>query len=385
MNMIPSSTLRSDLDLLRELSASSPVTAILGPRQCGKTTLSRQIEADHRFDLENPRDLARLENPQLALENLRGLVVIDEIQRRPDLFPLLRYLVDQPKNPRFLILGSASPDLLRQGSETLAGRLAILRLGGFRLVELGPDKQDRLWLRGGYPRSVLAGTEKESLRWREDYVATFLERDLPQLGIRVPAPTLRRFWLMLSHVHGQILSLSELGRSMGVSHVAVRRYVDILESTFMVRVLQPWFSNTSKRIVRSPKAYLRDSGLLHCLQSIGSWESLEGHPSRGASWEGFALEECARSIGLRDEDLFFWATQAGAELDLFWKHEGKAWGVEFKATDAPRITKSMRIALEDLDLAHLWVVHPGTDRWEMEDRVTALPLREVLGNWAYPA
>jgi predicted AAA+ superfamily ATPase len=343
------------------------------------------MEADHRFDLENPRDLARLDNPQLALENLRGLVVIDEIQRKPELFPLMRYLVDQPGSPRFLILGSASPDLLKQGSETLAGRLAILRLGGFRLVELGSDQQERLWLRGGFPRSVLAGSEKESLRWREDYVATFLERDLPQLGIRVPAPTLRRFWLMLSHVHGQILSLSELGRSMGVSHVAVRHYVDILESTFMVRVLQPWFSNTSKRIVRSPKVYLRDSGILHRLQSIDSREALEGHPLRGASWEGFALEECARSIGLRDEELFFWGTQAGAELDLSWKHGGKAWGIEFKATDAPRMTKSMRIALEDLELAHLWVVHPGKDRWEMEDRVTAQPLREVATNWVYPA
>jgi hypothetical protein len=384
MNMLDPIQPRSDLALLQELCATSPVTAILGPRQCGKTTLSRQIEANHRFDLENPRDLARLDNPQMALENLRGLVVIDEIQRRPDLFPLLRYLVDQPGSPRFLILGSASPDLLKQGSETLAGRLAILRLGGFRLAELGPDQQDRLWLRGGYPRSVLAGSEKESLRWREDYVATFLERDLPLLGIRVPAPTLRRFWLMLSHVHGQILSLSELGRSMGVSHVAVRHYVDILESTFMVRVLQPWFSNTSKRIVRSPKVFLRDSGLLHRLQSIDSWEALEGHPLRGASWEGFALEECARSIGLRDEDLFFWATQAGAELDLFWRHKGKTWGIEFKATDAPKTTRSMRVALEDLELAHLWVVHPGKDRWKMDERITALPLREVLANWAYP-
>lgn len=383
--MIDSSHFRADLALLRELCAASPVTAILGPRQCGKTTLSRQIEADHRFDLENPRDLARLDNPQLALENLRGLVVIDEIQRQPDLFPLLRYLVDQPGSPRFLILGSASPDLLKQGSETLAGRLAILRLGGFRLVELGPDQQDRLWLRGGFPRSVLAGSEKESLRWREDYVATFLERDLSQLGIRVPASTLRRFWLMLSHAHGQILSLSELGRSMGVSHVAVRHYVDILESTFMVRVLQPWFSNTSKRIVRSPKVYLRDSGLLHRLQSIDSWEALEGHPLRGASWEGFALEECARSIGLRDEELFFWATQAGAELDLFWKRDGKAWGIEFKATDAPKTTRSMHIALEDLALAHLWVVHPGKERWKMDERITAIPLREVAANWAYPA
>ena len=234
MNEIP--LLRVDLDLLRELCSSSPVTAILGPRQCGKTTLSRQIATDHRFDLENPRDLARLDNAQMVLENLRGLVVIDEIQRRPDLFPLLRYLVDQPESPRFLVLGSASPELLRQGSETLAGRLALLRLGGLRLVEVGADRQDLLWLRGGFPRSVLAESDRASQRWRDDYISTFLERDLPQLGIRVPAPTLRRFWTMVSHVHGQILSLSELGRSMGVSHVAVRHYVDILEHAFMLRV-----------------------------------------------------------------------------------------------------------------------------------------------------
>lgn len=375
--------MRLDRDLLFELCRTNPVTAILGPRQCGKTTLSRQVEANARFDLENPRDLARLEQPQLALEHLQGLVVIDEIQRRPDLFPLMRYLVDQPGAPRFLILGSASPELLKQGSESLAGRMALLRLGGFRLAEAGIQEQDKLWLRGGFPRSFLAGGDRESLRWREDYIATYLERDLPELGIRIPSAALRRFWTMLSHVHGQILSLSELGRSMGVAHTTVRGYVDILESTFMVRTLQPWFSNTSKRLVKSPKIYLRDSGLLHRLQAIDSWEALEGHPLRGASWEGFALEECTRSIGMRDEEFFFWATQAGAEIDLFWRHEGRNWGVEFKCADAPRTTKSMRTALDDLELEHLWVVHPGRERWAMDERITALPLREVHAHWDY--
>ncbi len=379
-----SSTYRSDLEFLQECCTSSPVTAILGPRQCGKTTLSRQIQADHRFDLENPRDLARLENAQLTLERLQGLVVIDEIQCRPDLFPLLRYLVDQPESARYLILGSASPQLLKQGSETLAGRLALLRLGGFRICELGPQSQDDLWLRGGFPRSYLASSTRESLRWREDYIATFLERDIPNLGIRVPPPTLRRFWLMLSHIHGQILSLSELGRSMDVSNTAIRHYIDILESTFMIRTLQPWFSNTSKRLVKSPKVYLRDSGIFHRLQTIDSWNALEGHPARGASWEGFALEECARSLGKRDQELYFWATQAGAELDLFWQHEGQSWGIEFKCSDAPTLTKSMRIALEDLNLSHLWIVHPGKESWALDERVTVIPLREVGPKWKYP-
>ncbi|MBK8802104.1 MAG: ATP-binding protein [Fibrobacteres bacterium] len=381
--MLDPSETRGELATLLELCASSPVTAILGPRQCGKTTLSRQIEASARFDLENPRDLARLESPQLALERLTGLVVIDEIQRRPDLFPLLRYLVDQPNSPRFLILGSAAPELLRQGSESLAGRLAMLRLGGFRLTDLGTSSQERLWLRGGFPRSTLAQSDRESSRWREDYIATFLERDIPNLGIRVPPTTLRRFWSMLSHVHGQILTLSELGRSMGTTNHTVRHYVDILESTFMVRTLQPWYSNTSKRLVKSPKIYLRDSGILHRLQAIDSWSALEGHPLRSASWEGFALEECARSIGARDGELYFWATQAGAELDLFWQHEGKGWGIEFKCADAPRVTRSMRIALDELNLQHLWVVHPGRERWQLEDRITAIPLTDIDAHWSY--
>ncbi|MEK7394520.1 MAG: ATP-binding protein [Fibrobacterota bacterium] len=379
------SSFRCDLELLHELTSTSPVTAILGPRQCGKTTLSQQIDASARFDLENPRDLAKLENPQMALERLQGLVVIDEIQRRPDLFPLLRYLVDQPDSPRFLILGSAAPELLKQGSESLAGRLALLRLGGFRIPELGASSMDKIWLRGGFPRSVLAASERESSRWREDYIATFLERDIPSLGIRIPSTTLRRFWTMLSHVHGQILSLSELGRSMDVSHHAVRGYVDLLENTYMVRTLQPWYSNTSKRLVKSPKVYLRDSGILHRLQSIDTREGLEGHPIRGASWEGFALEECTRSLGKRDAEVFFWATQAGAEIDLFWQHDGKNWGIEFKCTDAPRTTKSMRIALEELELEHLWVVHCGRERWPMDERITAFPLSEIKANWDYSA
>ena len=368
--------------ILRRIG-QNPVTAILGPRQCGKTTIALAVNPDHVFDMENPRDLAKLAQAQTVLESLEGLVMIDEIQRRPDLFPLLRYLVDQRPEARFLILGSASQDLLRQGSESLAGRLALVQLSGLRLVDVGQELLWTHWLRGGFPRSFLAADNQLSQEWREDYVATFLERDIPSFGIRVPATTLRRLWTMLAHVHGNILNFSELGRSLQVTDTAIRNYVDILEHTYMVRVLRPWFSNTSKRLVKNPKVYLRDSGILHQLLGIGTTDQLQAHPKLGASWEGYALEECAKSIGLRAEQLYFWATHSGAEVDLLWTTNGKNWGIEFKFEDAPRMTRSMHSALADLELERLWVVYPGKESYPLHERVATLPLTKVGQHWDY--
>ena len=326
---------KQDLEAVAKLMAAFPVTAILGPRQCGKTTLARAFDADHAFDLENPRDVARLEQPQLALEDLRGLIVIDEIQRLPDLFPLLRYLVDRDVGQKYLILGSASRDLIRQGSETLAGRIAFHQLGGFRLSDIGAENATTLWLRGGLPPSFLAADDEESLAWRRQYISTFLERDIPQLGISIPARTLRRFWTMLSHYHGQILNYSELARSFGVSDMTVRRYCEILEGAFMIRLLAPWATNVGKRVVRRPKLYLRDSGVAHALMSVESMEQLRSSPKLGASWEGFALECVCRVLDREDEELYFWRTHAGGELDLLWQWGGRNWGVECKYQDAP--------------------------------------------------
>ncbi|MFZ3158354.1 MAG: ATP-binding protein [Smithella sp.] len=355
-----------------------PVVAILGPRQCGKTTLARAIGADHYFDLENPQDASRLDQPQLALEDLTGLIVIDEIQRIPDLFPLLRYLADQNKKRKFIILGSASRDLIRQSSESLAGRIAYHYLGGFRLSDIDPAKIKMLWLRGGLPRSFLAGNDEKSHVWRSQYVTTFLERDIPQLGINIPARTLRRFWTMLSHYHGQILNYSELGRSFGVSDMTVRKYCDILEGTFMIRILQPWHANIGKRLVKRPKFYLRDSGLYHSLSSIETQKQLNAWPKLGASWEGFALDCVCRTLEKQDNELYFWNTHGGAELDLFWQDHGKNRGIEFKYEDAPRLTRSMQTAMEDLQLSKLWVVYPGKKKYQLGKNISTLPL-EMLG------
>jgi predicted AAA+ superfamily ATPase len=292
----------------------NPVVAILGPRQSGKTTLAKQVAADHYFDLENPRDLARLENPQIALESLSGLVVIDEVQLHPGLFPLLRHLVDERKDTRYLILGSASRDLIRQGNETLAGRILFLHLNGFALDEVGAVHWKQLWWRGGFPRSYLAPTDALSQKWLDDYITTFLERDIPQFGIQVPAATLRRFWVMLSHYHGNLINYSELGRSLQVADTTIRHYIDILESSFMIRVLRPWFTNTSKRLVKRPKIYLNDSGLFHRLQSFEDPAYLESHPKLGASWGGFALNQLIQLSSLSDDRFYFWATQSGAEV-----------------------------------------------------------------------
>jgi predicted AAA+ superfamily ATPase len=374
---------KTDRAALARLVSVFSVTAILGPRQCGKTTLARTLAADAYFDLENPQDLARLEHPQLALEDLTGLIVIDEIQRLPDLFPLLRYLVDQGKNRKFVILGSASRDLIRQSSESLAGRIAYLQLGGFRLSDIDPAAIKALWWRGGLPRSFLAASDDESLLWRKQYITTFLERDIPQLGITIPARTLRRFWTMLSHYHGHILNYAELGRSFGVSDMTVRKYCDILEGTFMVRILQPWFVNIGKRLVRRPKLYLRDSGLFHALQSIETPEQLYASPRLGASWEGFALDCVCRTLGKEDEDLYFWNTHAGAELDLYWQARGQNWGVEFKYEDAPGLTRSMKTAVEDLKLERLWVVYPGKAAYPLTEKIQVVPSVSIGDNWNY--
>ncbi len=374
---------KTDRTKLTRLISLFPVTAILGPRQCGKTTLARALNADAYFDLENPRDLARLEQPQLALEELSGLIVIDEIQRLPNLFPLLRYLVDQEKKRKFIILGSASRDLIRQSSESLAGRIANYPLGGFRLSDVDPRALKTLWWRGGLPRSFLAKSDGDSLLWRNQYVMTFLERDIPQLGIAIPARTLRRFWTMVSHCHGQILNYAELGRSFGISDMTVRKYCDILEGTCMIRILRPWSVNIGKRLVKRPKLYLRDSGLLHTLLSIETREQLHASPRLGASWEGFALDCVCRTLDREEADLYFWHTHSGAELDLFWQAGGRNWGVEFKYEDAPRLTRSMKSAMEDLSLARLWVVYPGKTAYRLTEKVRVLPLADIGDAWNY--
>jgi hypothetical protein len=374
----------ADKAKLTELMAAFPVTAILGPRQAGKTTLAREFPADHLFDLENPRDAAMLEEPQLALEPLSGLIVIDEIQRAPNLFPLLRHLVDTHPTQRYLILGSASRDLIRQSAESLAGRIAYHELGGFRLSDVGADQWRRLWLRGGLPPSFTARSDQAGFLWLDQYVATFLERDVPQLGINIPSATLRRFWTMICHYHGQILNHSELARSFGVSDMTVRRYLDILAGTFMIRLLRPWYANIGKRLVRRPKLYLRDSGLLHTLLAVRSERELASHNKLGASWEGFALEMAARAIDKRSEDLAFWATHSGAEVDLFWQEHGKNWALEVKYADAPRLTPSMTSAMKELDLAHLWVLYPGDRAYPLAANASTLPLAGVQDSWQYP-
>lgn len=362
---------------------SFPVTAILGPRQIGKTTLAREFNAKHFFDLENPRVEARLEQPQLALEDLKGLIIIDEIQRLPDLFPLIRYLVDSNTEQKYLILGSASRDLIRQSSESLAGRIAYYYLGGFSLQDIGSSDYKKLWCRGGFPDSYLSENDPQSMLWRENFISTFLERDIPQLGITIPARTLRRFWNMLAHYHGQIINYSEIGRSFNISDVTVRKYIEILEGTFMLRVLQPWYVNIGKRLVKRPKIYLRDPGLFHALMDIGNMQQLQINPKLGASWEGFALECLSRSLGKAENQLYFWRTHTGAELDLFWQHEGMNWGIEFKYADAPKLTRSMQIVCADLNLQHLWVIYPGNDQYRLSENITAIPLTSIPAAWAY--
>lgn len=370
---------RELLARIRRALSRSRAVALIGPRQCGKTTLARRIVAAdslNYFDLEDPSSVARLADPMTALSPLRGIVVIDEVQRRPDLFPVLRVLADRrPLRARFLVLGSASPDLLRQSSESLAGRLETLRVSGFRLPDLGAKVLPRHWERGGFPRSFLARSSEDSRVWRRSFIETFLERDLPQLGITIPAPALFRFWTMLAHYHGQVWKATDPARSLGVSEPTVRRYLDLLTSLFMVRQLRPWHENLSKRQVKSPKVYLRDSGILHSLLGIRSEKELLGHPKCGASWEGYAIEEVLAAV--QPEEAYFWATHQGAELDLFLLKSGKRLGIEIKRTDAPAMTPSMRIAIKDLRLDRLVVLYPGTIRFPLAEKVEAVPLRAI--------
>jgi predicted AAA+ superfamily ATPase len=372
-----------ELNLLTERFSDTPAVAILGPRQCGKTTLARQFARRqeriqiHQFDLEDPRDLAALEQPMLALEGLTGLVILDEIQRRPELFPVLRVLIDKQPKTRYLILGSASRDLLAQSSESLAGRVSYLELGGFSLETVPEEPPERLWIRGGFPRSYLAATAQASFQWRQDFITTFLERDIPNLGIRIPPTALRRFWMMLAHYHGQVFNASEISRSLGISDATARRYLDLLAGTFLIRQIPPWFYNTQKRLVKRPKIYFRDTGLLHALLSLEDRSDVLAHPKLGASWEGFALEQAIRHLNLLERDVFFWSIHTGAELDLIFHQKGTSWGIEAKYGDAPTLTRSLHSALEELSLSHIWILYPGQKRYQLDPRVSVLPLTEL--------
>jgi predicted AAA+ superfamily ATPase len=363
---------------VEHLLAHHPVVALLGARQVGKTTLARQImargeEPATRFDLEDPDDLARLDEPKLALAHLEGLVVIDEVQRRPELFPILRVLVDRPSSKaRFLILGSASPGLLRQSSETLAGRIVHHELDGLALDEVGRDQADDLWLRGGFPRSFLASSIEDSADWRRAFIRTFLERDIQELGIQIPGTTLDRFWTMLAHYHGQLWNGAELARAFGVAATTVRRYLDLLTGALVVRQLAPWHENLSKRQVRSPKVYVADTGLLHTLLGIETRESLERHPKVGASWESFMLREAVLRVGARPEECFFWATHAGAELDLLVVRGQRRLGFEIKRTTAPSVTRSMHAARESLRLDRLDLIHAGEHTFPLAPNIRAV-------------
>ncbi|MCI5064282.1 ATP-binding protein [bacterium] len=374
---------------IHKLFEVHPAVAILGPRQCGKTTLakmySEQEDEVTHLDLEDPTDLARLNNPKLALENLTGLVVIDEIQRAPELFPILRVLIDrQEGHTRYLILGSASRELIRQSSESLAGRMGTLELTPFTSREVAEENLNRLWLRGGFPRSFLAASNRASQVWRQSYITTFLERDLPALGVSIPAETMRRFWMMLTHYHGQTLNYSELGRSFGIADTTVRKYLDLLIGTFMIRTLAPWHENISKRQVKSPKLYVRDSGLFHRFLGTDEMKELLAHPKLGASWEGFALEEIIRIRRASHAEAFFWATHADAELDLLIVKDGKREGYEIKYTDSPKLRRSMDIAVQDLKLDSLTVIFPGKGRFPLNDHITAVGLSDFIALCSRP-
>ena len=369
----------SILSELNNALARSRVVVLVGPRQSGKTTLARQLIEENSvnyFDLEDPASLARLDEPMTALRPLKGLVVIDEIQRRPDLFPVLRVLSDRIDTPaRFLILGSASGNLMRQTSESLAGRMERIAIGGFSMAELGSKDEQQLWLRGGLPLSFLAGSDVNSIAWRKNFIQTLLERDFPQWGVRVAATALQRFWTMLAHYHGQIWNAAEPARALGVSESTTRRYLDLLTDAFMIRQLQPYYANLKKRQVKSPKIYVRDSGLLHHLLGIDSMKSLYSHPKVGASWEGFVIEQVLL-IESHDE-AFFWATHQGAEIDLILRQGDALYGIECKRADTPRITPSIRIALDDLKLKHVFVIYPGIQRFPLASQVEAVPLQAL--------
>lgn len=366
------------LDRIRHALSRSRVVALIGPRQVGKTTLARTLVAPdslNYFDLEDPISLARLDEPMTALAPLSGLVVIDEVQRAPDIFPVLRVLADREGAPAtFLLLGSASPVLLRQSSESLAGRLEVIEVSGFGLSEVDPAATGDLWLRGGFPLSFLARNDADSRAWRRQFIQTFVERDLPQLGFNIPATAMRRFWGMLAHFHGQIWNAADPARSLGLSEATVRRYLDLLSGTFLVRQLAPWHENIGKRQVKSPKIYIRDTGLLHELLGIADQAALLSHPKCGASWEGFVLEAVIRHV--QPDEVYFWATHAGAELDCLLFKDGRRIGVEIKRADAPRLTPSMRHALENLKLDALHVIYSGERRYSLAENVKVTSLQD---------
>lgn len=368
--------------MIRNALDRSKIVTLLGPRQCGKTTLARRVTRDlpsHFLDLESPSDRARLRNPELYLQELPGLIVLDEIQTMPELFPVVRVLADRsPDNGRFLILGSASGRLIQDVSESLAGRVEFVDLQGFDITETGTERSAmrELWTRGGFPRSYLAESEEDSLAWREGFVRTFLQRDLPQFGVTVPEPTMRRFWTMLAHSHGQILNSSRLAASMGLSDKTIRAYVDILGATYVVRALQPWYENLRKRQVKSPKIYLTDTGLLHHLLGVQDFDSLLAHPQIGASWESFVIEQVLRTLGMTDA--YFWSTYSGAELDILLVRGNRRIGIECKYTESPEPTKAMHVALTDLHLDTLYVAYPGTDRYPLSERILVRSIPDLI-------
>jgi predicted AAA+ superfamily ATPase len=358
---------------------NNPVTAILGPRQCGKTTIAKLFKFTEYYDLEKPQDLAALENPWQLFNGHKGLIFIDEIQRRPDLFPVLRALVDENNKLKFLISGSASKELIKQSSETLAGRISYFELSGFNLDELKKDKKfksyNTYWLRGGFPRAYLGRSNEVAFQWLSDYITTFLEKDIPNLGINISGVTLRRFWTMLAHYNGQILNYSELSSNFGISDTTVRRYIEILEGTFMVQCVQPWFANIGKRQVKSPKLYFTDTGIFHSLISILDYKSLLSHPKLGASWETLVLREIKNSKP--NCQVYFWHTLSGAEIDFILEHNGELIGIEAKYTDSPKVTSSMKNALIDLKLKKILVVHPGDKSFQMADKIKAIKLLDL--------
>ena len=366
---------RAAQSLVAQALRRSPVVAVVGPRQCGKTTLARQLvspDSPNYFDLEDPVSLARLDQRSTALRSLAGVVVIDEVQHRPDLFPVLRVLADRDDAPaRFLVLGSAGPSLLRQSAESLAGRIEYVELTGLQVAEVGAGRMPRLWVRGGFPRSFLAETDADGAAWRRAFLRAFVERDLPQFGAELGAPALHRFLAMLAHCHGQILNVAELATALNLAQATVRRYLDLLEQLFLIRLLRPWHENLRKRQVKRPKLYFRDSGLYHQLLGAGTMDALQTHPRIGASWEGFVLEKTIAESS--PDEVYFWATHNGAELDLLLLRGGRRVGVEIKRVDAPRRTRSMAAAVDDLRLDALYVVYPGEARYDVGERVTALP------------
>lgn len=372
------------LTLIKEKLSYLPSVAILGPRQCGKTTLAKQFSQTikkkdvHFFDLEDPNDLQRLENPSFAFEELSGYIVIDEIQRKPELFPALRVMIDKKeKDTKFILLGSASRDVLERSAETLAGRIGYIELGGFNLSLLNDSDIKKLWLRGGFPRSFLTKDDTASFAWRKDFISTFLERDIPNLGIRIPPNTLRRFWTMISHYHGQSFNASEIGSSFGIADTTARNYLDILVSTFLIRELQPWHYNTKKRLVKRPKILFRDSGIFHSFANIKNLQELNTHPKLGASWEAFALEQCIEILNLKSDEVFFWSIHEQAELDLVFERDGELCGIEVKYSEVPSVTKSMQIAFQELDLKEIIIIYPGKKSYMLEEKVKVVSISNL--------